>query len=78
MANTTTRQYGMDYDIQTVGHITGQGPVLGADESIAHWRNQKMRKHETNEQNQQKCKKCGRVVGCDYRGRKHKCGCLGK
>lgn len=21
------------------------------------------------------CSKCGRIVGCDYRGRKHKCGC---
>lgn len=21
------------------------------------------------------CKRCGRIVGCDYRGRKHKCGC---
>jgi len=21
------------------------------------------------------CKKCGRIVGCDYTGRKHKCKC---
>lgn len=24
---------------------------------------------------QQKCNKCKRIVGCDYRGRKHKCDC---
>jgi hypothetical protein len=26
---------------------------------------------------QQKCNKCGRIVGCDHRGRKRKCGCIG-
>lgn len=34
-----------------------------------------MRKPESDKQNQQKCKRCGRIVGCDYHGRKHKCGC---
>ena len=24
---------------------------------------------------QQTCGKCGRIVGCDYRGRKHRCDC---
>ena len=24
---------------------------------------------------QQTCKRCGKIVGCDYRGRKHKCDC---
>lgn len=27
---------------------------------------------------QQTCGKCGRIVGCDYRGRKCKCKCSGK
>lgn len=30
---------------------------------------------ETDRKNQQRCKKCGRVVGCDYKGRKLKCNC---
>ena len=34
-----------------------------------------MRTAESDKRNQQACKKCGRIVGCDYRGRKHKCGC---
>lgn len=24
---------------------------------------------------QQKCHLCGKIVGCDYKGRKHKCDC---
>lgn len=34
-----------------------------------------MNKTEWYKQNQQRCNKCGQIVGCDYRGRKHKCGC---
>ena len=34
-----------------------------------------MRTAESDKRNQQTCKHCGRIVGCDYRGRKHKCGC---
>ncbi len=34
-----------------------------------------MKTAESDQQNQQKCGKCGRIVGCDYRGRKHKCDC---
>ena len=34
-----------------------------------------MKTAEQNKQNQQTCKHCGRIVGCDYHGRKHKCGC---
>lgn len=34
-----------------------------------------MRTPESDQKNQQKCKHCGRIVGCDYRGRKHKCEC---
>lgn len=26
---------------------------------------------------QQTCKRCGKIVGCDYTGRKHKCDCAG-
>ena len=25
--------------------------------------------------NQSRCGRCGRIVGCDYRGRQHKCNC---
>ena len=35
----------------------------------------KMRTPEQDKKNQQTCNKCGRIVGCDYHGRKHKCGC---
>lgn len=34
-----------------------------------------MRTPESDKRNQQACSKCGRMVGCDYRGRKHKCIC---
>ena len=34
-----------------------------------------MKEPEKDEKNQLKCNKCGRIVGCDYRGRKHKCDC---
>lgn len=34
-----------------------------------------MKKPESNKQNQQRCPRCKRIVGCDYRGWKHKCGC---
>ena len=34
-----------------------------------------MKEPERNEQNVQRCEHCGRIVGCDYRGRKHKCNC---
>lgn len=34
-----------------------------------------MKTPEQDEHNQQKCKHCGRIIGCDYRGRKHECGC---
>jgi hypothetical protein len=34
-----------------------------------------MRTAEYAKRNQQKCKHCDRIVGCDYHGRKHKCGC---
>ena len=34
-----------------------------------------MNQTEQDKQNQQNCKKCDRIVGCDYRGRKHKCDC---
>ena len=34
-----------------------------------------MRTPESDKRNQQNCKKCGRIVGCDYHGRKQKCGC---
>ena len=34
-----------------------------------------MRTPESNKRNQQTCKHCGRIVGCDYCDRKHKCGC---
>ena len=34
-----------------------------------------MRTPEQDKRNQQTCKHCGRIVGCDYRSRKHKCGC---
>jgi len=37
-----------------------------------------MRSPESDQQNQQKCKHCGRIVGCNYRGRKHKCDCKRK
>lgn len=33
-----------------------------------------MRTAESDKRNQQRCKHCGRIVDCDYRGRKHKCG----
>lgn len=74
MVNTTIHQYGTGYDIQTVEHTIGHGLVLDADESIAHWSTQ-MKKPESDVKNQQKCNKCGRIVGCDYRGRKRKCKC---
>lgn len=32
-----------------------------------------MKQPESDQKNQQRCPKCGRIVGCDYRGRKHKC-----
>ena len=34
-----------------------------------------MKTPESDKRNQQACKHCGRIVGCDYRGRKHKCYC---
>lgn len=34
-----------------------------------------MRTAESNKKNQQTCKRCGKIVGCDYRSRKHKCDC---
>ena len=34
-----------------------------------------MKQPESDKNNQQRCKDCGRIVGCDYRGRKHKCRC---
>ena len=33
-----------------------------------------MRTAESDKRNQQRCKH-GKIVGCDYRGRKHKCDC---
>ncbi len=34
-----------------------------------------MKQPEQNKHNQQRYKHYDRIVGCDYRGRKHKCGC---
>ena len=34
-----------------------------------------MNKTDSNKKNQQACKKCGRIVGVNYRGKKHKCDC---
>lgn len=34
-----------------------------------------MKQVEQDIRNQQRCKDCGRVVGCDAKGRKHKCNC---
>ena len=30
---------------------------------------------EKNEQNQNKCKKCGKIIGCDCRGKTNVCPC---
>jgi len=42
---------------------------------LSHNQEQKMKTPESDKKNQQTCKHCGRIVGCDYRGRKHKCDC---
>lgn len=34
-----------------------------------------MKTPESDKRNQQRCDKCGRIVGCDYRGRLRKCDC---
>lgn len=36
-----------------------------------------MKQPESDVKNQNRCEHCGRVVGVDYRGRKHKC-CVGR
>uniref|UniRef100_A0A6M3JFK5 Uncharacterized protein n=1 Tax=viral metagenome TaxID=1070528 RepID=A0A6M3JFK5_9ZZZZ len=35
-----------------------------------------MNKVDRDERYVKRCKKCGRVVGCDMNGKKHKCYCV--
>jgi polyferredoxin len=34
-----------------------------------------MNNTDSDKRSQHRCKKCGKVCGCDAKGRKHKCNC---